>query len=112
MHYPYLTVEGLDAYAYEDLVADSTAGGKGFTASKLEPTPSTSETGKQARSVLITVETAACRYTYDGTPPTTTLGHLAAIGDTIVIHGLMNLKRFRAIRTTGTSADLRVTFHR
>lgn len=108
----HLTVEELDAFNYEDVVADDTVGGKALTAAEYDPTTSTSETGRQARRAMITVETAAARYTLDGTAPTTALGHLLAIGQIVFIDGINNIRRFRAIRTTGSSADLRVTYFR
>jgi len=59
---------------------------------------------------LITVETAALRFLITGTPPSTTLGHLASAGDTIELESHDEIKKFKAIRTTGTSAVIMVTY--
>jgi hypothetical protein len=66
---------------------------------------------------LITVETGAIRYTYDGTTPTTSLtsavGHVCQANDSIQLLGYQNITRFRAINeTAGSGAELRVTYSR
>ena len=58
---------------------------------------------------VCTLETAAIRFTTDGTTPTTAIGHLASPGDVIELDTAAEVNAFRAIRTTGTSASLRVS---
>lgn len=101
-----------EPYDYDDITVDNTAGGVGLTAAKLRPIPGSDGALKECKRVIMTVETAAMRYTYDGTAPTTSLGHLVNAGDIIVLLGQPSLDNFRAIRTGGTSADLRVTYER
>lgn len=62
-----------------------------------------------AHRAVMTVETAQIRFRYDGTDPTSTVGHLANVGDRLTLEGRANIRRFRAIRTGGTSASLMVT---
>jgi hypothetical protein len=64
---------------------------------------------------LITVETGAIRYTYNGTTPTTSastaIGHICQANDSIQLLGYQNIVRFRAINeTAGSGAELRVTY--
>lgn len=67
--------------------------------------------GEQVRRTVMTVETDQIRYTYDGTTPTSTVGHIANVGDVITLNGYGNARRFLAIRTN-TSATLKVTYER
>jgi hypothetical protein len=64
------------------------------------------------KRAVITTETAEIRFRYDGTDPTSSEGHLAPAGTTIVVTGWTNISRFRAIRTTATSATLKWTFEK
>jgi len=101
-----LTVDEKDAYDYEDVTVDGTAGGVALSAAKVF------KIGGQARAALITCETADIRYRYDGGAPTSSVGHLLVAGDSITINGPGNISNFRAIRTAGVSATIRVTYHR
>ena len=94
--------EETTGFAFETLTVDNTAGGVAMTAA-------TYANGTRA---LITCEAAEVRYTYDGTAPTTTVGHLASIGTRIELVGPANLTQFRAIRTGGTSGTLQITYER
>lgn len=76
----------------------------GITAGLLSP----SGTRKPIRTVM-TLETANIRYTWDGTTPTASVGHLARPNDVITLLGYKALSNFRAFRSTGTSGVLRVT---
>ena len=58
----------------------------------------------KAYEAFFVVEDAQFRYTTDGTDPSTTVGLLAEIGDTINISGESDVNRFKAIRTGATSA--------
>lgn len=50
-----------------------------------------------------TLETAAVRYTTEGTTPTSTVGHPWAVDQQLRVDGLASVRGFLAIRTTGTS---------
>lgn len=86
----------------------------GFTSSKVCVTAS--DGGKVcAKAALISVETAAIRFTLDGTTPTVTAGtgagHLMDSGDSYVVRGFGNLQRFRCINAVGSSgAAVKVTY--
>ena len=90
-------------YDYEELTIDATVGGKGFTTSKLATQPS-------PKRIYITVETAQCRFCYDNTAPTSSVGHPLNPFDTLYIEGLQNMKNFRAIRTGNNNAKLVCTY--
>jgi len=58
----------------------------------------------------IAVETASIRYRVDGGEPSATVGLLANSGDILSLIGRSEIKFFRAIRTTATSATLTVDY--
>lgn len=92
---------------YEAITVADTA--IGFTASKILINQ-TGGTHKRAVAALVSAETQPMRFTVDGTTPTTTVGHLLAAGDYFVVRGEQNVSRFKAIRTTGSSGALQVTY--
>ena len=83
---------------FASVTYDDTSGGVGFLAATLRPAG-----GAPMQSCQGKIETAAIRFRYDGTAPTTTVGALLDIGDSIVIHGLGHLDAFRGIRTGASS---------
>jgi hypothetical protein len=60
------------------------------------------------RKVLLTVETAAVRITFDGSTPTTEHGHRFAAGSVLQISRRM-AQRLKVVRATSTSATITVT---
>ena len=92
-------------YDREDVTVDNTVGGVGFDATKLN-------TIEPPKRIYITVESAQCRFTYDGTAPTDELGHPLNPFDTLYVEGLKNMKNFRAIRTGDNSSKLVCTYER
>lgn len=100
--------ESTSGFAFETLTVDNTAGGVACTAATHSPggAPGAS------RAVFGPVEDASIRYTWDGTAPTTTVGHLANIGNSFALDGPANIGQFRAIRTGGTNAKVPVTYER
>lgn len=110
--YQYPAVYDLDGEAsqFETL---ATTGSIGFTSSKV--CVDNSGGGKVcAKSALISVETAAIRFTLDSSTPTVTsgtaVGHLMNSGDSYVIRGFGNIQRFRCINAVGASgATVKVT---
>jgi|CXWL01.1.fsa_nt_gi hypothetical protein len=86
--------------AHESVTVDSTAGGVALTAATIIP----------FNRAVLTVETAAIRYTVDGTAPTTAVGHLAQPGDVIKLAGNDELTRFRAIRQGGVSGTIMASY--
>ena len=62
--------------------------------------------------VFITVETAAIRYTMDGTDPVAgTTGHVLAVNGTLYIVDRGSVLNLKMIRDTGTSAVIQVTHY-
>ena len=59
---------------------------------------------------FIMVETAAVRYTVDGTTPTATVGHYLEPGDTLILGSRDQIVKFLAIRRDGVSATLSVSY--
>jgi hypothetical protein len=59
------------------------------------------------------LETAQIRYTVDGvTAPTTTVGTLLEIGESLLLWGTQDIQNFKAIRTGGSSGVLDVHYAR
>ena len=105
----------LKACDHASLTVDATVGGVGFASADLSSRPTVNDPYDPVRyvsEVFCTLETAQIRYTLDGTAPTTTVGHLLEIGDTLTIQGRDNIVRFRAIRTGSTSGTIMATFFR
>ena len=95
-----MQLSGSIASEYESLTIDNTAGGIALTAAKYGT----------CRKAFITVETAQIRYTYDGTPPTTTVGHLANAYDIIDLTSAEDIAAFRAIRVGSVSGTIHCTY--
>lgn len=92
-------------YDREDITVDNTSGGVSLDATILATEP-------RPKRAYITVEDAQIRFTYDGTSPTSSLGHILNPMDSLYIEGVGNMSLFRAIRTGGTSGSLCVTYER
>lgn len=93
------------AYTHESITVADTA--IGLTAANIAL--ATSLHGRNVKQVTMTVETAQIRCCWDGTTPTTTVGHIRNIGDVIELDGA-DAAKFLAIRTGGTSGVLKCTF--
>lgn len=97
------------ARAYESLTVSSTA--VGFTAANYNPTAGNLPDSKQAEEVFLRVESNQVRYRLDGTDPTSAVGTILDVGETLTIRGITDISRFRAI-ATGSDATLRVEFRK
>lgn len=97
----------------ETITVNDTAGGVAFTAETMQTALSGNyATTTFADLALITVEGNPVRWTInpDVTVTATTNGHVASVDDVLFVHGSQNLANFRAIRTTGSSGTLRITY--
>lgn len=66
--------------------------------------------GSYAKRALITVEDARIRYTYDGTTPTSTVGHSISPRGVIILIGTGNIQNFKATRQDSTNGKITVTY--
>jgi hypothetical protein len=92
-----------DCLAYEKITA--TTSSIGFTAAKI------TNKGQLAKAVLITCETAAVRFTMDGTTPVITAtsggtGHLLDVGQSFIVRGTKSIYNFRCINAVASSGGL------
>ena len=96
-------------FTYETISSVSSAS-IGYTASIISPTDKKLEPTR----AFCTVEGTQIRYRYDGTDPTETTGHIANVGDVIVMMGPDALANFEFISTTAgsTGASIKVTYER
>ncbi len=104
---------GNSPVAYETLTIDDTAGGKPLTASVYSIALSANQAAlTSATKALVSIETQPIRWTVRPatTVTDTTNGHYAAALDTIWLGTAAQIAAFRAIRATGSSATIRVTY--
>jgi hypothetical protein len=99
-----------EAYDYDLVTADNTAGGVALTAAKVTPV------GEAYRADMVEISnvgTDPCtvNYTVDGTAPTTGVGHPIVNGQSLEIYAYRNISRFKAIRLATNSGLLRVTYY-
>jgi len=59
---------------------------------------------------FVTCESAAARFFYDGSAPTTDVGHLLNNGDNLTLEGLNELLNFRVCPDTTSDSKLVVTY--
>ena len=89
--------------SYEKIGTTTTA--IGFTTAKIALTAA--DPYKEAKTALITVETASVRITMDGTTPTVTAGtgagHLVDVGQSYVVRGIDAVRNFRCINAVASS---------
>lgn len=93
------------AYAHESITVADTA--IGCTTANL--TKAVNLFGRELKRVLLTVETAQVRVCWDGTTPTTSVGHLLEAGDALEL-SFQEAPKFRAIRATASSATVKATY--
>ncbi len=93
------------AYAHESITVAGTA--IGLTTSEIAKAQTLY--GRDIKKIVLTAETAQMRVTWDGTTPTTTVGHIVNIGDVIELTQ-EDAAKFRAIRTGSSSGALKVTY--
>lgn len=86
--------------AYESLTVDDTVSGIALTAT----------TYLRAHRAFMTLESAQVRFTKDGTAPTTSIGHLLQVGQTVDLKNADEIRNFRAIRTGSSSGVLKVSY--
>ena len=92
----------IPAISFEHLTLAATASGIAATTRNPSGSPA-------AQFCSGLVETADIRIRVDGTAPTASVGSLAQAGATVELAGADTLRRFSAIRTSGTSAGLALT---
>lgn len=98
----------LITFDFEQISIDSTAGGKGFTTSKINPTVTAGipiRTRAQRADCLN--ETAQIRIsTNSATTVSSTVGTLVDVGQSFTIFGYDDISTFKGIRVTSTSAQI------
>jgi hypothetical protein len=103
------------AYDYEDITVNNTAGGVGFSASKIVPTGSDADRKMgHARLILAQLENADARYSLRTAtvPVATGPGFLLPQGSQLTFTNFQAMKDFRIIRETGVNGILRVFYFR
>jgi hypothetical protein len=68
------------------------------------------DSSRQAKTILVTVETNTVTFTMDGTTPTnaagTNAGHYLLAGESIIIKGINNIRAFRCVDTVAAAAGV------
>ena len=77
----------------------------------LDAVPANVLTGRTPKRVIMTVETAAIRYRYDGVPANAQPGggHLGTTNTTYKVEGVENIANLSIIADTATAADVTFT---
>lgn len=70
-----------------------------------------STTSGGASAAFITNSGASIRYRYDGTSPSSTVGHILADGGILVLNGQNQMENFKCTRVSSDS-EISVTFER
>lgn len=70
------------------------------------------ETSGGALSALVTLESGDIRYTYDGTTPTSTVGHLLRDSGNIVLSGQNQISQFKCYQSGSLGSTISVTYER
>ena len=96
--------------AYSTVIAPFGGTAAAFTNGNIQPDSADSKTW--AKGLFATVSLGAIRFTFDGTTPTTSLGHALTNGDTLRLEGPSNVQNFKAIALAGGVAQLQTTFLR
>ena len=91
------------AFSFEQITVSNAV--KTLTVGKYTDTDS-----KLSKKVFISVEDAQIRYTFDGTTPTSSIGHIANPAEVIILIGTQNIENFKAIRKGSTDAKISVTY--
>ena len=95
-----------DGYTFETITVADTA--IGFTAATWRVSPAT--VGNSFVRAHVTATGGAMRYRYDGTSPTSSVGHMLSHGDSIDMDGTVNISNFKAIRSGANNGTLHVTY--
>ena len=96
----------MPANQFESVTVSDDAAGIGFTVSKLR----SADKGTRCDRVFLTLETGQIRFRTDKTAPTSSVGHIMNIGDTLTLDDHQSITDFLAIKTGATSGALMVTF--
>lgn len=96
---PY-ALEQTSAFDFDTLTVTNAAA-VSLTTAKLNGTGANSKLS--ATRVYITIEVSTVRYRYDGTAPTTTIGHLGNVGDVLTFDGSRNLQNLQFIAVTANA---------
>lgn len=72
-----------------------------------------SETSGGASNALLSVETGDIRYTYDGTTPSGTVGHILKKNESIVLAGQNQMSQFKCFQESASvGSTITVTYER
>jgi hypothetical protein len=93
-----------NAYAFETITVAATATTFTTTTWRVSPDSHT--------RAVVTATGGVMRYRYDGTAPTSTVGHLLSHGDMLIVEGSVNMANFKVIRAGSTSGSLSATYER
>jgi len=96
------------AFAFETVTISTVA--KGLTVATFAPVPGGSQ--KYATSAYLTLASGQVRYRYDGTDPTSGVGHILDVGSFLVIEGFHQMDKLKLIRTGSADGVISVSYER
>lgn len=67
---------------------------------------------ESAASAFLTLNGGDIRYTYDGTTPTSSVGHILRDGGMLTLLGQNQMGAFKCIQTGSSSSEISITYER
>lgn len=98
-----------ETFAFEVITIATLA--KGLTEDTFT-TKTADEDPQVALRAILTIENAQLRYRMDGENPTSSVGHILNVMDTLTIIGNQNMLNFRAIRTGTNNSKISVSYEK
>ena len=96
------------AFAFETVTASNGGAAVGLTAGTYKPASGTGD----AEECWITLATGDIRYRYDGSNPTTSVGHVLQAGRALRLKGQHQMANFKAIASGAADGVMSVSYER
>ena len=71
-----------------------------------------SDTVGGASNAYLTLESGDIRFTYDGTTPSGTVGHILTDGNALILSGQNQISQFKCFQYGGTGSTISITYER
>ena len=96
-----------DPFAYESVTVSTSTNGYALSSTTYASTAT-----DPAAVATLTLDGGAIRYRIDGGIPSTALGHLMSVGDSLTLSGYLAISQFKAYAQTSTAGTLHATYEK